>query len=129
MNDVALISLILLLWEIVYLVQIFFSFGTAYRFTKRGGDNGIALFGWMLLFNFASVVPGLGFYFWWKYRDAKPNPNHTESANSVVPVGEAAHENASACEEQKVLLCRACGKPLPAEGHFCEHCGTPFLSD
>ncbi len=53
----------------LYVVQIFFAYGTAYRLTKRGGDNGIALFGWMLLMIFASIIPGLGIYLWAKNKD------------------------------------------------------------
>jgi len=47
----------------------FFSYGTAYRLTKRGGDNGVALYGWIFALSFASLVPGLGFYLWKKYKD------------------------------------------------------------
>ena len=55
-----------ILYMIVVFVQCLLSYGTAYRYTKKGGDNGIALFGWMFAFVFASYVPGLGFYFWHK---------------------------------------------------------------
>lgn len=47
------------LWWIFYVVQIFFSYGIAYRYTKRRGDNGVALCGWMLVFSLASFIPGL----------------------------------------------------------------------
>ena len=59
-------SLIMIIWYIVYVVQIFFAYGTAYRYTKKGGDNGVALFGWMLVFMLASAIPGLGIYLWHK---------------------------------------------------------------
>jgi hypothetical protein len=59
-------SPILLIWYIVYIVQAFFAYGTAYRYTKNGGDNGVALFGWLLLFGLASIIPGLGIYLWYK---------------------------------------------------------------
>jgi len=61
--------MILILWYVVYIVQLFLAYGTAYRLTKNGGDNGVALFGWMLLMMLASAVPGLGFYLWSKYKD------------------------------------------------------------
>lgn len=56
-------------WYIIVVVQSFLSFGTAYRLTKNGGDNGISLFGWMFILEFASAIPGLGIYLWQKYRD------------------------------------------------------------
>jgi len=48
----------------------FFGYGTAYRLTKNGGDNGVALFGWIVACGFAALVPGLGIYLWFKYKDA-----------------------------------------------------------
>jgi len=47
----------------------FFGYGTAYRLTRDGGDNGVALFGWMILMNLVSLIPGLGFFLWHKNRD------------------------------------------------------------
>jgi len=61
--------LLILLWEIITAVQSFLSYGTAYRLTKNGGDNGASLFGWILVLNFASLVPGLGIYLWFKCKD------------------------------------------------------------
>ena len=55
-----------ILFYILYIVQLFLSYGTAYRYTKRGGDNGVALFGWFLVFALASIIPGLGIYLWSK---------------------------------------------------------------
>ena len=60
---------ILIIWYIITIVQEFMSYGTAYRLTKNGGDNGVALFGWFLLMSFASAIPGLGIYFWYKYKE------------------------------------------------------------
>ncbi len=42
---------------------------TAYRLTKKGGDNGAALLGWLIVLGLASLIPGLGIYLWNKYRD------------------------------------------------------------
>ena len=61
--------MILILWCIIYIFQLFLSFGTAYRLTKNGGDNGVALWGWLLAMGLASAVPGLGIYLWYKNRD------------------------------------------------------------
>ena len=60
---------IFIVWYLITIIQLFFGYGTAYRLTKRGGDNGIALFGWFIVMGFVSVVPGLGFYMWSKYRN------------------------------------------------------------
>ena len=57
------------LWYITTVVQGLFSYGTAYRLTKKGSDNGIALFGWMFVLSLASLIPGLGIYLWFRYRD------------------------------------------------------------
>jgi hypothetical protein len=61
--------MILVLWQIVSVVQSILSYGTAYRLTKKGGDNGVSLFGWFFVLNLASMVPGLGIYLWFKYKD------------------------------------------------------------
>ena len=57
------------LWYITVGVQEILAYGTAYRLTKKGGDNGAALFGWFFAMSLASLVPGLGIYLWYKYRD------------------------------------------------------------
>lgn len=59
---------------IVCIVQVFFGYGTAYRLTKAGGDNGVALFGWFFLMSLAAMIPGLGIYLWYKYRDDTQEP-------------------------------------------------------
>jgi len=59
---------LLIIWYIVVGIQGILSYGTAYRLTKRGGDNGASLFGWLFALSFASLIPGLGFYLWHKYR-------------------------------------------------------------
>jgi len=56
--------LIFLIWYALYMVQLFMGYGTAYRQTKKGGDNGVALFGWMIVFMLAALIPGLGIYLW-----------------------------------------------------------------
>ncbi len=58
-----------LLYTIIVIVQNILGFGTAYRLTKMNGDNGASLFGWLLVMELASMVPGLGIYMWKKYRN------------------------------------------------------------
>lgn len=65
----SVVGIIMILWYICAIIQLILSYGTAYRLTKRGGDNGVALFGWILVMGMASFIPGLGFYLWSKYRD------------------------------------------------------------
>ena len=60
---------LMVLWQIIVTVQSFFAYGTAYRLTRDGGDNGVSLFGWLFLIGLASLIPGVGVYLWYKYRD------------------------------------------------------------
>jgi len=64
-----ILTLLFFAWWILYVVQGFFAFGTAYRYTKMGGDNGVALFGWFFAFSLAAAIPGLGIYLWHKSKD------------------------------------------------------------
>jgi len=57
-------ALILFAWYILTIVQSFLAYGTAYRYTKNGGDNGASLFGWLFLLQLAALIPGLGIYLW-----------------------------------------------------------------
>jgi hypothetical protein len=59
-----------IIWQILYAIQLFLSYGTAYRLTKNGGDNGVSLFGWLFVLSLASAIPGLGIYLWDKYKDS-----------------------------------------------------------
>ena len=56
--------LALVLWTIMYTAQVLLAFGTAYRKTKHGGDNGATLFGWLFIHSIAALVPGLEIAFW-----------------------------------------------------------------
>jgi len=62
--------LVTVAWNALFIVQVFLGYGTAYRLTKRGGDSGVALFGWLLVMVLASLVPGLGIWLYVKYKDA-----------------------------------------------------------
>ena len=57
------------LYYILVIMQMFFGYGTAYRLTKRGGDNGVSLFGWLFVMNLAALIPGLVIWLWIKYKD------------------------------------------------------------
>lgn len=62
-------EIIAVLWYLASIVQSFLAFGTAYRLTKNGGDNGVSLWGWMFVLSLASWIPGLGIYLWFKHKD------------------------------------------------------------
>lgn len=62
-------EIIIFLWYLILIVQGFFAYGTAYRLTKKGGDNGVALFGWFFVMSLASMIPGLGIYLWFRNKD------------------------------------------------------------
>ena len=72
-SGLAAMSFIIIAWYVLYIVQAFLSYGTAYRKTKANGDNGVSLFGWMLLYMIASMVPGLGIYLWKKSKEEDSN--------------------------------------------------------
>jgi len=67
-------------WIALMIVQQILGYGTAYRLTKMGGDNGISLYGWMLLMGLAAMVPGLGIWLYRKYRYHGENQNPTHDA-------------------------------------------------
>ena len=59
--------IVMTVWYVLYIVQAFMGYGTAYRKTKANGDNGVSLFGWIIVFcSLAALVPGLGIYLWSK---------------------------------------------------------------
>ncbi|MCL1890917.1 MAG: hypothetical protein FWG00_02665 [Coriobacteriia bacterium] len=71
-------SFLAFVWMGIIYVQLFLSYGTAYRLTKRGMDNGVALFGWFLLLGLAALVPGLGIYLWYRYREKQQGTQELE---------------------------------------------------
>ena len=70
------LSLVMIVWYVLWIVQSILGFGTAYRKTKANGDNGVSLFGWMILYSsLASIVPGLGIYLWKKSKESSAPTN------------------------------------------------------
>jgi len=67
---------LLILWQISIVAQGLLAYGTVYRLTKHGGDNGVALFGWLLVLGLASLIPGLGVYLWYHYKDENYDKHH-----------------------------------------------------
>ena len=96
----SLFNLAIMLWVVCYWIQSFLSYGTAYRYTKKGGDDGISLFGWLLVFNLAAIVPGLGIYYWNRIRcedtGEERAPFAQDSRSQVVYVAGLASRQSSA---------------------------------
>ena len=69
-----LLIFIAIVWYIIMLVQCFLAYGTAYRKTKAGGDNGVALFGWCIVYGLAAIIPVLGYYLWKKSKEVSVTP-------------------------------------------------------
>jgi hypothetical protein len=67
--EVIFLTFFAFLWGVIATVQGFLAYGTAYRLTKSGGDNGVALWGWFFVMNLAAAIPGLGIWLWFRYRD------------------------------------------------------------
>jgi len=110
-------------WYIITIVQSFFAYGTAYRFTKKGGDDGVALCGWSIVFGFASFVPGLGIYLWYKYKnDPKYNTNYY--TYTPPPVLRFPIDYAGKAEEsEETMPCPFCGKQISKGQAYCQYCG------
>ena len=130
------------LWYVITVIQGLFAYGTAYRFTKKGGDNGVALFGWMLVFGLAAAVPGLGIYLWYRYKD-DPYVNRYGSYTSSYGSYEKSYrpplifpliendkkaesneeDNNEAESTEEIIPCPFCGEQILREQKFCQYCG------
>ena len=62
---------ILVVWAIIFVIQYFLGFGTAYRCTKKGNDRGTGLFLYLIGFSFAALIPGLGLHYYIKHLQTK----------------------------------------------------------
>lgn len=61
--------IVYILWLIIYAIQSFLAVGTAYRKAKANGDNGVSLYGWLIVFNLAAIIPYLGYHLWKKSKN------------------------------------------------------------
>ena len=95
-TTLAVIGLVIL-WEILFLIQSFMAYGSAYRKTKLGGDNGVSLFGWMIAYGLAAIIPFLGIALW---RRSKKK----ENANKVDIEPESQNEQPSIESDQKASV-------------------------
>ena len=104
---------LLFVWYVFVIIQSFMSYGTAYRSTKAGGDNGVALFGWFIVYGLASLIPGLGIYFWKKLKNEEISYSIRRN-NYSRPV----------YSDKK---CRQCGTIF--SGTFCPNCGSSLYEE
>lgn len=66
-----IIGIIICIWFVLFVIQAFLAYGTAYRCTKKGNDNGFGLFVYLIGFTFAALVPGLGLHYYIKHLPPK----------------------------------------------------------
>lgn len=78
LNDIAhldktavIIGIVICIWFVLFIIQAFLAYGTAYRCTKKGNDNGFGLFVYLIGFTFAALVPGLGLHYYIKHLPPK----------------------------------------------------------
>ncbi len=77
-------------WLLFYVIQLFLAYGTAYRCTKKGNDNGAALFIYLIGFSFAALIPGLGLHYYIKHLPPKQVIVRQTVQPSVVKIVEQA---------------------------------------
>ena len=80
----AVFGIIAIVWYVLWIVQAIMGYGTAYRKTKENGDNGVSLFGWIIVYcSLAACIPGLGIYLWNKSK--KPSTHPVQQAAQYPP--------------------------------------------
>jgi len=114
---------LILIWYVIVVVQCFLNYGTAYRFTKSSGGSGVDLYGWNKILGLASLVPGLGVYFWFKGKELEEDDDyssHTQLQASYREVDELK------TQLNKVKIgkrnCPACYTEIDRDSHFCKSC-------
>jgi len=124
----------IVLWQISVVVQAILNYGTAYRLTKAGGDNGLTLFGWFFLLGLAALIPGLGFYLWLKYKDSDIYQPYSTDNND----GNTIHQTPSWAKDpdpkdfvfvedsDEDISCPRCSTKQRADRDFCIQCGLAF---
>ena len=105
--------LILIAWYVLAIIQLFLVYGTAYRYTKKGGDDGFSLFGWMLAFELASLIPGLGIYLW---KTSKEEDNNRQPDMQST--------NSHMIQYSNTKSCPFCSKEITDGINFCSNCGS-----
>jgi len=127
-----ILGIFLLFWYICFFIQLILSYGTAYRFTKRGGDNGVVLWGWMLALSFASLIPGLGFYLWHKNKEVRNSSQYQQPQNQQPqnrfsqPYSSNYQVSNQDQATQGSLMCPNCARTITGSIADCPYCGYKF---
>ena len=118
-------------WLTVWVIQSYLGYGTAYRLTKVNGDNGLSLFGWLIVCNLASLIPGLGIYLWNKYRYEDQQYDNTPyiPKTHITPItkstdDESTKPNAATSLSAGQKRCSNCERPILESSMVCRHCGS-----
>ena len=64
-----IVTIVLLVWFVVASVQMFLAIVTAFRRTKTEDGDVFRFAWWLMVFVFAALIPGLGYYYWEKNRE------------------------------------------------------------
>ena len=102
----------LVIWQILFAVQMILSYGTAYRLAKMGGDNGVSLYGWLFVMSLTSAIPGLGIYLWHKYRYLGEAAQYVNGQPYITK---------HSVGQQK---CSKCSQSYDDDMSRCPHCGN-----
>ncbi len=102
-----LVYVLLFAWYVIIIIQSFMAYGTAYRYTKKGGDNGVSLFGWLFVLGLAAMIPGLGYYLW------ASSKSGSKTQPKIEPM----------VKGNDVKNCPSCFKEINGWEKFCPHCG------
>ena len=107
-------EILAILWYIVILIQGVMSYGTAYRLTKNGGDNGVSLFGWFIVMSLASLIPGLGIYLWFRYKELDFQESNIYHQQELADIKRKAISK---------KVCSKCEQSYDEDMSSCPHCG------
>ena len=128
------------IWLAVVVYQACLGYGTAYRLTKMGADNGTALFGWIFVTSLAALVPGLGFYIWNKYKnidvpedkfladaDGSSKPATLRNSGGFFSFGNSRKKKKDQ-NVSKMITCEKCGREYDSFFQACSGCGHRDLN-
>ena len=103
-----------IVWYGFIIAQSYLAYGTAYRQTKANGDNGVALWGWLIVYNLAALIPGLGIYHWKKSRELEELETYDHNEQRLMQQRK---------EELDKKDCPFCAEQINKKAAFCEFCG------
>ena len=127
------------IWFAVFIYQVCLGYGTAYRLTKMGADNGTALFGWIFVTGLAAIIPGLGFYIWNKYKNIdvpedKFLAGSDGTSTTAAPTRGGFFNFGNSRKKKKdqnankMITCEKCGREYDSFYQACSGCGHRDLN-